>query len=211
MAALMAFALPGLGGEPAEQEDIYYRSQADADAALVQFDRDNPSCQLWTNWQKVCTRDNDSGTTNCTLDTARAVVPSTPYCVVQQQTLAQPAEGDIGFESLMRFCAETRLLTRTDATTSRTLSTCRRFIAERPFVGPQTIGPHASWCRSWRQRNGRQHCMRWAVPDWCSRAAVSGTGQLSREWEIDPDSIDVLILRPRESVAVNVIYCIEGR
>ena len=36
--------------------DIFYPSQTAADADLVRFERENPSCQLWTNWQKMCSR-----------------------------------------------------------------------------------------------------------------------------------------------------------
>lgn len=38
LAVVMGLTLPGSGGEQTEHADIYYRSQADADAALAQFD-----------------------------------------------------------------------------------------------------------------------------------------------------------------------------
>jgi len=45
----------GSQGDAASNDgDIYYKTQAAADRALEAFDTANPSCQLWTNWQKMC-------------------------------------------------------------------------------------------------------------------------------------------------------------
>jgi hypothetical protein len=106
MAALMAFALPGSGGEPTEQEDIYYSSQADADAALAQFDRDNPSCQLWTNWQKICSRTGNDSATSC-LRSSYRVRPSVPFCQGHRLGSTAPDAEDRPneFRSMQRFCA----------------------------------------------------------------------------------------------------------
>ena len=58
MACLALASCKTTGEAPAEnkagdaERSIYYKSQAAADTALVAFDKANPSCQLWTNWQK---------------------------------------------------------------------------------------------------------------------------------------------------------------
>lgn len=61
------------------ESDIYYPNQAAAEAALAQFDRDNPGCEVWTNWQRLCVRGR-TGQPHCFIDTRRPVRPSTPFC-----------------------------------------------------------------------------------------------------------------------------------
>ena len=64
------------------ERSIYYKSQAAADTALAAFDKDNPSCQLWTNWQKMCSRTGEGGrSAYCSTDQSRAVKPTRPFCV----------------------------------------------------------------------------------------------------------------------------------
>ena len=59
---------------------IYFSSQAAADASLTAFDKNNPDCQLWTNWQKMCSRTGEGGATRCITDSQKSVRPSTPFC-----------------------------------------------------------------------------------------------------------------------------------
>lgn len=59
---------------------IFYRTQAEADVALQKFDNENPKCELWTNWQKMCSRTGINGRTECVIDPDYVVRPSTPFC-----------------------------------------------------------------------------------------------------------------------------------
>jgi hypothetical protein len=61
-------------------DSIYYHSQKDADVALLAFDRNNADCQLWTNWQKMCSRTGAGGSTVCVSDSVIPVRPSAPFC-----------------------------------------------------------------------------------------------------------------------------------
>lgn len=66
-------------------ENIYYKTQSEADAALAAFDKENPSCQLWTNWQKMCSRTGPDGKTYCVTDPDRPVRPSVPFCAESRE------------------------------------------------------------------------------------------------------------------------------
>lgn len=212
-AAVVALALSDPDAEQTpqtEQMDIYYRSQAEADMELEQFDRVNPSCQLWTNWQNTCARSGVEGLSRCSVDPRIMAVPSTPFCVFHRQTLAQPVEGVAGFSSVMRFCAETELITSTNETDSPTLIACKRFVGERPFSDPRSAGAFTNWCNRWRSQRGAMRCVRWNVPSWCNRAVVSGTGQLSKPLDVESDSIQIpWSPPPTHTVSINVIFCLE--
>lgn len=96
------------GGESEGAASIYYASQQEADAALAAFERENPQCQLWTNWQKMCSRIGADGGTLCVEDKARRARPSIPFCVgaTQEGRVAlSVGQWDIARrKSLERFC-----------------------------------------------------------------------------------------------------------
>ena len=104
------------GEAPAEnttgeaERSIYYKSQAAADTALAAFDKDNPSCQLWTNWQKMCSRTGEGGAASCIKGRQLSVKPSTaPFAqttctiLVHFRTKRQHRQA-----SSLRFCQVTK-------------------------------------------------------------------------------------------------------
>lgn len=117
VAVLLGLTLPGYTGRQApqvEQGDIYYHSQAEADAALDQFGRDNPTCELWTNWQKACVRGAD-GAAICYVDRGRRVRPSVPFCTGAvaradgRDPTRLPANATAIRRSIERFCLPRRV------------------------------------------------------------------------------------------------------
>lgn len=90
------------------QNGIFYTDQKAADAALVQFANSNPDCQLWTNWEKMCSR--TSGASTCIRDSRLQVRPSTPFCVISRQVNWQHVEKQHSVllmnetRSIERFC-----------------------------------------------------------------------------------------------------------
>ena len=61
----------------------FYSDQKVADANLDAFDKANPTCQMWTNWQKMCGRIDRDGKSHCVSDSDRPVKPSAPFCIVR--------------------------------------------------------------------------------------------------------------------------------
>src|SRR5688572_7799375 len=79
-------------------QDIFYKSQAEADASLARFGLDHPGCERWTNWQRTCARMGDG--VHCSSDASFRVEPSKAFCVGAYP--AEPAE----MRSQFRFCAK---------------------------------------------------------------------------------------------------------
>lgn len=130
---------PGDEARPVS-DDLYYASQSEADESLARFDREHPQCQLWTNWQKMCSRTGGGSTTHCSIDTAHPVAPSRPFC-------ARPGVGDMpDYEarSHNRFCADA-------AGTSGSTETkrCRFHQHDRPFNGYRLAALRSPVCRRW--------------------------------------------------------------
>jgi hypothetical protein len=148
--AIVAAAL--LLGAAGKSGSIYYKSQKAADAALAQFDTDNPKCQLWTNWQKMCSRTGEAGATWCTTDPDRPVKPSVPFCVVEPQKSIKNASG-FGWTtepkiwpvdhklSVMRFC-------RKGSVVNDGGFSCM-FEENRPFNGRRLAARRHPWCQAW--------------------------------------------------------------
>src|SRR3954464_6240791 len=62
------------------------------DRQMMAFDRSHPQCQLWTNWQKMCSRTGPGGATYCAIDAEMRVNPSRPFCVDTAATELSSAE-----------------------------------------------------------------------------------------------------------------------
>jgi hypothetical protein len=151
----------------ASTPSIYYKSQAEADAAFAAFDKDNPDCQLWTNWQKMCSRTGANGTTYCNTDPDIPVKPSVPFCFNQhapQQSSAnvQPTKSYIEMQknsqSRNRFCKEF-LDNGPDlefeiAQNPNYLNTCVKYHLSRPFNGMSIKSQKNPRCKKWTQDKG---------------------------------------------------------
>lgn len=78
----------------------YSRNQQHADVALAAFGEANLQCQLWTNWQKMCSRTGEGGAVACSTDPDRPVAPSEPFCTAGEA--APPTRAQV--KSFERFC-----------------------------------------------------------------------------------------------------------
>ncbi len=167
----------GVGKSEADQ-NIFYRSQAEADAALEAFDKANPTCELWTNWQKMCSRTGLKGETHCVADPAIAVKPSTPFCanrLVSRQNEPRPlapeipetlTEGAGSSKSRNRFCSKfwngdpgLVVFDADVATRHKSIPFCTAYKNSRPFNGLSASSQENPRCKRWAAtRTGMYYC-----------------------------------------------------
>ena len=181
---LLGCATIGASGE----EDIYYSSQAEADADLARFDADNPDCQLWTNWQKMCSRTGGGGETWCGSDSETPARPSKPFCQIRRgishrTPFFDPLEGgellmesSASRESRNRFCAE--YWSEADLPKSLRgyrVGFCKRFASQRPFNGlGQGQASHPA-CGEWGRLDGASliYCKKFSSSGSCDKMSNS--------------------------------------
>jgi hypothetical protein len=142
----------GGGAKKAKVPDIYYKTQAEADAALDQFDKDNPSCQLWTNWQKMCSRTGENGTTLCVTDPNRSVRPSVPFCDAGVLSIRKNFSQK-QLQSVWRYCTQKK------SKSNPTPKPCANFLSDRPFSGYTVAARRHRFCNEWSDGStGRKIC-----------------------------------------------------
>jgi hypothetical protein len=146
----------GVNGASKSDKGIYYRSQAEADAALAAFDKSNPTCQLWTNWQKMCSRTGPKGSTWCTTDSATPVRPSLTFCADTQGVSFLPNELDDRRQivSAERFLEQNSRPSNFDSDEYRI-----KMIDGRPFSGKSLAGRRHPYCDVWaRESDAKPVC-----------------------------------------------------
>jgi hypothetical protein len=144
------------------RESIYYRSQKDADTALAAFDQANPDCQLWTNWQKMCSRTGDGGATICALDPAFTVEPSIPFCAeVSSKTRAS-------FRLSKLFGTEVTSQSRSRGRYCQMKGPILNCRMERPFNGAHLTARRHAVCETWAESRAP------AFRSVCSEVAITG-------------------------------------
>jgi hypothetical protein len=179
--------------EPIEHSDT-------GDAQLAAFGREHPKCQLWSNWQKMCSRTGPGGKPYCVSDPKVIVSPSAPFCGYQGLGVPTADLDSPGGASRGRFCQEKSTYDwSTDTESGRGVPYCRTFNPDRPFNGRNLAARRHPWCKEWSDtyterpvcaedgsgRNrpscgalaagGYQHerplyCSRLEPPDWCAKA-----------------------------------------
>ena len=187
----------------------YYSSEIEADAALADFERNNPSCQLWTNWQKMCSRTGRSGSTSC-IESVHKAMPSEPFCVARTNRPYEgvlPSDSNAQRLSFNRFCEEF-------SNDQDQAKVCVRWVQERPFSGLNIKDRLHPWCAEWQkaldpsvnlmasERLGFR-CDYPSVPEWCEW--VEGLGANPAE---NPSGLKIPVgpLDP-QSRAIIGIYC----
>jgi hypothetical protein len=214
-------------------DSTFYRDQAEADSSLARFDRDNPRCRLWTNWQKMCSRTGRHGTTLCVDDPGRRVAPSEPFCT-SGAGYAWPSSDPSSLSgaqsiSLHRFCSPESAAV---GPMGDKIEECG-FSEARPFNGLRLAARLHPWCRQWNEaitmkpvcRTGRArgalprcgelaaaqfvsrrgfYCARSSIPAWCGEAEGLGVEASY------PKKGDIIPVAERQSAfAVRGISCRE--
>jgi hypothetical protein len=143
---------------------IYYPSQQAADAAITRFDHENPECQLWTNWQKMCSRTGPNGETVCVPDRSHPARASEPFCAATPFAGAPSPPNPRQLSSIFRYCQRRYRERITDAT-GRVIFDgflCGHYRRERPFNGRTLDARRHPYCQRWeRGPAGVLVCTRW--------------------------------------------------
>jgi|GEM_PF-1250777 len=173
--------------------DIFYASQEEADADLMRFDRENPQCQLWTNWQRTCSRTGPDGATFCH-ETLVEVEPSQVFCAadgVDGYVMINQLETKKEKASFNRFCSEFGI----DRISGE--RTCVEWKSERPFNGLRQTEVEHPWCKRWDfqvdpvenpelSKVMGLYCASRHVPDWCERPSGWGIGVQDEALQKEP-------------------------
>lgn len=209
--------------------------EAGGDAQLAAFDRANPQCQLWTNWQKMCSRTGPGGETICVVDPARRVRPSEPFCSgFSDSPRVRPRAADLSARqaaSINRFCSPARAST---GPTGAPNEECGLSPA-RPFNGYRLAARLHPWCGQWsdaltgapvcnmdgagglpscralarrgfRNRNGFS-CSAPRIPDWCAWPAGLGAGYAGDPSNRTTNENVILTGERQEGFPVRGVYC----
>ncbi len=212
---LIAFALLGSSGG---EEDIYYPSQAAADAELTQFDGKHADCQLWTNWQKLCSRTGPNGQTSCRTSAQRGIRPSAPFCVAREDggyRRPDESDGDRALRSSLRFCTYPA---GKPATSIGQAESCE-YSPSRPFGGHELRNQTHPWCVTWKEaapvrdasftRRPRYgfYCAARKIPSWCEWADGLGYGPDLTKKPSGAQNERIPILINPDSIAVRGVFC----
>lgn len=131
-----------------------------ADRALREFGEKHPSCPMWTNWQRLCSR-TGSGDVACTTDPGRRVAPSEPFCAGYLRASPYYRHNPAQERSYLRFCSGSRVESLVDGAGNRSSGRrlCRRFAADRPFNGHRPAARENSLCEVWSsEETGKAVC-----------------------------------------------------
>jgi hypothetical protein len=207
---------PDASTPKSSSETIYFPSQKAADLAMAAFDDVNPDCELWTNWQKMCSRTGENGAVLCHKSTI-GVRPSTPFCAARTngpfEGLSRPNQ-PTQFTSYMRFC-------RVNGKVPAGLKDFEHCVwtKNRPFNGLSRSDRRHPWCKRWvpavpKAINAQQskamglYCSDSVVPDWCQWPEGMAYGRnANSNTKIISDQPRIMTLFDPSSRAINGLYC----
>lgn len=131
-----------------------------ANGAMVDFGRDNPKCQLWTDWRLMCSRSGDeAGETVCVTDPGRQVEPSAPFCTDSYLGYDAANLNAAQTQSVLRFCevvADMEIPEVRDGERIMTpIKLCQKFQKDRPFNGRRVAARLHPWCDEWSDSENR--------------------------------------------------------
>jgi len=216
MACLALASCKTAGEAPAENKTgdaeggIYYKSQAAADTALAAFDKDNPSCQLWTNWQKMCSRTGENEATYCATSKANPVKPSKVFCAAEYNEPFSglvEADDDVKIASFLRFC---QLPEGFEGSVADKMEECK-WSRSRPFSGRSLVDLQHPWCKKWSKTeasdpgNRHYYCSKREAPDWC--VSVNGFGYGAQEGQKKSLPVGIYVTLNRDYQPFSGIYC----
>lgn len=173
----------------ASSTSIFYKTQAAADAALEAFEKTNPSCQLWTNWQKMCSRTGPNGAAACVVDPEVKVKPSAVFCSRDENSIKLLEVARLTPEQVSRdrFCTSFENKSPLSKRLGRSL--CVDKDQNRPFSGFRMSSRFHPWCGEWKDKSSFKvatdkksystsgyYCSRKLIPKWCKEA--DGFGEI---------------------------------
>lgn len=191
--------------------NIFYRNQKVADAALVAFDRANPDCELWTNWQKLCSRTGQDGATRCTKSSMQ-VKPSTPFCVARSNGPYLGLEDGADLKQLKSY---QRFTVRLKNSAEQHVFDLR-WDSNRPFSGLRIDELRHPWCTRWgraissdinpeKSRSFGYYCASRRIPEWCESAGGLGYGIQDGQ---PVAQVETVMAPPNPAfTAVNGVFC----
>jgi hypothetical protein len=213
---ILSLALLGSASEG--DQDIFYPPRTAADAELAQFDRAHPECQLWTNWQKMCSRTGPSGATLCRATAQSKVRPSAPFCTAKEDGGYRRPNEDDGVRALrssLRFCSYPN---GKPSGLAAQVEACE-FLPTRPFGGHDLRDQVHPWCDTWKEAGrvrpasvGRRprygfFCSVQRVPSWCVWPDGLGYGPVKAAPSSAPKDVPIQTLLNPDSIAVRGIFC----
>jgi len=113
--------------------------------AMIAFGKSHDECQLWTNWQVLCSKTGPAGETECRTTTMK-VKPSTPFCVGQLKvgnSVNPRPRSALEQVSYLRFCDED------ETKKAGYLPGSCRYLKSRPFNGHRLSDQLSGWCDEW--------------------------------------------------------------
>lgn len=118
---------------------ILSASSNTAEMSMIAFGEQHKSCQMWTNWQELCSRTGQQGVSRCTSEVNHRIKPSEPFCVTTGQAPAERMTKK-AVNSMMRYC---------DKRATSGGDRCLHWDDDRPFSGRQLASRRHPWCDSW--------------------------------------------------------------
>ena len=206
----------------------------DGNAGLDAFDRAHPQCELWTDWQKMCSRTGPGGSTWCATDPGRRVEASAPFCITREgEDRARPTLQTLTREqsaSLHRFCRPELAIRGPTGIKGEECG----FDPSRPFNGYRLAARLHPWCTQWNEAVTKKpvcategggklpdcaelgqagfenetgfYCARRALPDWCTEA-----GGLGIEVHYEGPGDILPVGERQEAFTVRGMYCSRRR
>ncbi|WP_411341751.1 hypothetical protein V6U71_08010 [Sphingopyxis sp. J-6] len=196
----MTFTVFTVSAETTRTPSIFYNSSAEAVRDFDSFPQSHPSCAIWTNWQKVCSRTGKNRELHCK-KAAVQIRPSKVFCAAEYEGgLGGPRSDAPALEqaSFLRFC---NVPDGFSGSYSERLEYCD-WQPDRPFNGRRLAELKHPWCERWvkiphlrptKERPGdpgAYYCAKRSIPSWCDWADGMGQGpqidSKSRNEEILP-------------------------
>ncbi len=178
---------------------------------ITKFHETYPTCQIWTDWAKVCKGRPHGGEFACVSSRSRRLKNSEPFCVVENATpllISTMAFTNAKQQaSVLRFCDRKVVVHGWNGKSDLRGFACARYRRNRPFNDSSDELSADHWCKKWEKTSNHmsvQQCVKWSLPSWCARAAIYGD---LPEQPNEPGSIDTRAPYVRDTTPIVTSYC----
>lgn len=201
-------------GRGGQEVDIYYKSQASADIYLNRYAISHPTCEIWTNWRKVCSRSGDGGAVLCS-NSEKQVEPSVPFCLAER---GEPYRGLLPNVSPAERLSFNRFCVEYGDGVETSLEDCVRWRTDRPFNNLRLSELDHPWCNRWAlsvspnenpelSAERGYYCASRNIPSWCEWVDGLGIGPQDGASDLLNGSPKVFPTIDPASRAVNFPHC----